>query len=86
MPHGARNTERPITVSLGSNTLVGREIEVLLQETRKVLAGRAKQGEIPPLWDGHAADRIAAALVHWNGPTDRRVEQFRVASTGESSG
>ena len=57
------NTERPVTVTLGSNTLVGRETGRLLEETEKVLAGRAKQGTVPPLWDGHASERIAAVLL-----------------------
>jgi UDP-N-acetylglucosamine 2-epimerase (non-hydrolysing) len=57
------NTERPVTVALGSNTLVGRDPGRLREETENVLAGRAKWGEIPPLWDGHAAERIAAALL-----------------------
>lgn len=57
------NTERPVTVTLGSNTLVGRKIGRLLEEAEKALSGDAKRGEIPPLWDGHAADRIAAALL-----------------------
>lgn len=57
------NTERPITVSLGSNTLVGREITRLVAELDSVLAGRPKRGGIPPLWDGHAAMRIAAILA-----------------------
>jgi UDP-N-acetylglucosamine 2-epimerase (non-hydrolysing) len=57
------STERPVTVSRGSNILVGRDVTRLLEETENVLAGRAKHGEIPPLWDGCAAQRIAAALV-----------------------
>ncbi|HYL67637.1 MAG TPA: UDP-N-acetylglucosamine 2-epimerase (non-hydrolyzing) [Candidatus Limnocylindria bacterium] len=57
------NTERPITVTLGSNKLVGREIGRLVEELELVLAGRPKRGEIPPLWDGHAAERIAAILA-----------------------
>jgi UDP-N-acetylglucosamine 2-epimerase (non-hydrolysing) len=57
------NTERPVTVALGSNTLVGRELSRLVDELEAVLAGRAKRGEVPPLWDGHAAERIAAVLI-----------------------
>jgi len=57
------STERPITVTLGSNTLVGREIGRLVGEFESVLAGRPKRGAIPPLWDGHAAERIAAILA-----------------------
>jgi UDP-N-acetylglucosamine 2-epimerase (non-hydrolysing) len=57
------NTERPITVSLGTNVLVGRDREKLRAELAKVLTGNAKKGRIPPLWDGHAGERIADILV-----------------------
>ncbi len=57
------NTERPITVSLGTNTLVGRDIQRLQTELEAVLAGKAKRGTAPPLWDGHAAERIAQVIV-----------------------
>ena len=57
------NTERPITTTLGTNVLVGQESERLSTELAKILAGRAKQGAIPPLWDGHAGTRIADVLL-----------------------
>lgn len=57
------NTERPITVSLGTNVLVGRDPEKLRAEVARVLAGKQKRGAIPPLWDGHAGERIAAVLA-----------------------
>jgi UDP-N-acetylglucosamine 2-epimerase (non-hydrolysing) len=57
------NTERPITVSMGSNILVGRDMERLKLESSKILAGNAKTGSIPPLWDGKAGERIAEVLV-----------------------
>jgi UDP-N-acetylglucosamine 2-epimerase (non-hydrolysing) len=57
------NTERPITVSMGTNVLVGRDREKLRAELSRVLAGKAKKGSVPPLWDGHAGDRIADILV-----------------------
>lgn len=57
------NTERPITTTLGTNVLVGQESERLSAELAKILAGRAKQGAIPPLWDGHAGTRIADVLL-----------------------
>jgi UDP-N-acetylglucosamine 2-epimerase (non-hydrolysing) len=57
------NTERPITVSMGTNVLVGRDREKLRTELSRVLAGRAKKGTVPPLWDGHAGERIAEILV-----------------------
>lgn len=57
-----RNTERPITVEMGTNVLVGEDFALLRERVRDVLAGRSKRGSIPPLWDGHASERIAAAL------------------------
>lgn len=57
------NTERPITVSMGTNVLVGRDREKLRTELSRVLAGKAKKGVVPPLWDGHAGERIADVLV-----------------------
>jgi UDP-N-acetylglucosamine 2-epimerase (non-hydrolysing) len=56
-------TERPVTVSVGSNVLVGEDLEKLKDETARVLNGRAKQGGIPALWDGHAAERIAEIVL-----------------------
>ncbi len=57
------NTERPITVSMGTNVLVGRDREKLRVELARVLAGNARKGTVPPLWDGHAGSRIADVLV-----------------------
>jgi UDP-N-acetylglucosamine 2-epimerase (non-hydrolysing) len=57
------NTERPITVSVGTNVLVGRDREKLRRELSRVLAGKAKKGIVPPLWDGHAGERIAGILL-----------------------
>jgi UDP-N-acetylglucosamine 2-epimerase (non-hydrolysing) len=56
------NTERPLTVSMGTNVLVGRDLALLNPELAKILGGKAKKGSIPPLWDGHAGERIAQAL------------------------
>lgn len=57
------NTERPITVSEGTNTLVGNKPERIWAAARGVLAGRGKKGRTPPLWDGNAAKRIVKVLV-----------------------
>ena len=57
------NTERPITVNMGTNTLVGRDIQRLRTELNAVLAGETKRGTVPPLWDGHAAERISQVMV-----------------------
>lgn len=58
------NTERPITVTLGTNILVGEDKRELDLQLRNVLLGKAKKGVIPPLWDGHAGDRVADFLQH----------------------
>jgi UDP-N-acetylglucosamine 2-epimerase (non-hydrolysing) len=57
------NTERPITVELGTNTLVGDNKDRLNYELGKILAGEAKKGVIPPLWDGQAGARIGRVIA-----------------------
>lgn len=59
------NTERPITVEQGTNTMVGRDRAAILQGVADILAGRGKRGRVPEYWDGHAAERIAADLWTW---------------------
>jgi len=61
------NTERPCTVSEGTSTLVGGDVALLERLADDVLAGRYKQGRRPPLWDGHAAPRIAAEVLRFLG-------------------
>lgn len=58
------NTERPVTVSIGTNILVGQDMEHLRSEVDLILAGKAKKGAIPPLWDGKASERIADLIVN----------------------
>ncbi|HZH02508.1 MAG TPA: UDP-N-acetylglucosamine 2-epimerase, partial [Myxococcaceae bacterium] len=53
------NTERPVTVEVGSNVLVGTDPEAVKREAAKILNGQGKKGRIPDLWDGKAAERIA---------------------------
>jgi UDP-N-acetylglucosamine 2-epimerase (non-hydrolysing) len=59
------NTERPITVEQGTNTMVGRDREAILSGVSEILAGGGKSGRIPEFWDGRAAERIAAHLAGW---------------------
>jgi len=59
------NTERPITVEQGTNTMVGANRALILKEVAEILQGRGKRGRIPELWDGQAAKRIAADLSQW---------------------
>jgi UDP-N-acetylglucosamine 2-epimerase (non-hydrolysing) len=57
------NTERPVTVTVGTNQLVGTNPDRIAPAAREVLSGRTRRGAIPELWDGHAADRIADILA-----------------------
>jgi UDP-N-acetylglucosamine 2-epimerase (non-hydrolysing) len=68
------NTERPITVAQGTNTLVGRDRGAIDRAVNEILAGSGKRGRVPELWDGHAAERIAAHLAGWLARRYERVE------------
>jgi UDP-N-acetylglucosamine 2-epimerase (non-hydrolysing) len=56
------NTERPVTITSGTNVLVGADRERIINEARKRLNGFSSWHSIPPLWDGHAAERIVDIL------------------------
>ena len=56
------NTERPVTIEVGSNQLVGQDPERILSAYRKLMNGGAPPPGIPPLWDGMAAGRIVDVL------------------------
>lgn len=57
------NTERPITCEMGTNQLVGTTPKAILQAWENVKAGKYDHREVPPLWDGKAAQRIVKILV-----------------------
>ncbi len=61
------NTERPITVTRGTNRVIGTAPERIVLETRRLLDTRSEAGDRPrpPLWDGHAAERIVRAIRSW---------------------
>src|SRR5262249_16640677 len=65
------NTERPITVTEGTNQLVGNDPANIIAAARGVLAGKHKSGRLPQFWDGRAAERIVQILLreirHANG-------------------
>ena len=65
------NTERPITVSEGTNTVVGREPKRIQDAARRVLQGSVERRR-PALWDGKAGERIADALVGGYGRSRAR--------------
>lgn len=56
------NTERPITVTEGTNTIVGADPETIVSEARKAIAGEGKAGRVPRFWDGRSAGRIVDVL------------------------
>jgi len=57
------NTERPITISEGTNLLIGTDPAKILVAAQHILVGKGKAGRIPPFWDGHAAERIVEVLL-----------------------
>jgi len=62
------NTERPITITEGTNTLVGPNPDAIRAAFNEVMAGGGKAGRIPEFWDGRAAMRIAHTLKGWLPP------------------
>lgn len=56
------NTERPVTVTEGTNTLVGKDMRKIVRGVTNVLRGKFKRGTVPALWDGRASQRIVAII------------------------
>ncbi|MEL6614677.1 MAG: UDP-N-acetylglucosamine 2-epimerase (non-hydrolyzing) [Bacteroidota bacterium] len=61
------STERPSTVTLGTNTLLPLDVGAVARGVDAILSGEGKTGSVPPLWDGRAGERIAADLLAWLG-------------------
>ena len=59
------NTERPITIDEGTNTLVPRNADIVCHLVDEILASGGKRGRTPEFWDGHSAGRIADHLAGW---------------------
>lgn len=53
-----KNTERPVTVSMGTNTVIGTDMSKLFNCVNQIMKGKYKNGKTPKLWDGHTAKRI----------------------------
>ncbi len=64
------NTERPVTVDVGTNYLIGTDPAKILETVFNILAGKGKIGTIPPLWDGHAGERIVETLLSLTGDNE----------------
>ena len=60
-----KNTERPITVELGTNILCGDNYSFVKKEINKILNGKSKIGKIPKLWDGNSAGRIVKECINY---------------------
>ncbi len=58
------STERPETVTMGTNELIGTDPAGLAPAFSRLRAGQWKKGAIPPLWDGHTGERILQILEH----------------------
>jgi UDP-N-acetylglucosamine 2-epimerase (non-hydrolysing) len=61
------NTERPITVSMGTNTVLGLDPKRIADVPDLLSAAREKEASVPPLWDGKASDRIVDVLARTLG-------------------
>ncbi|TAL61637.1 MAG: UDP-N-acetylglucosamine 2-epimerase (non-hydrolyzing) [Bacteroidetes bacterium] len=59
-----QNTERPSTISIGSNVLIPFSVEEIGNKIKKIEEGKFKKGGIPPLWDGKATERIVNILLN----------------------
>lgn len=59
------NTERPITVTEGTNVLVGTEPQAIMENLQRILSGNTKSGVRPKLWDGAAAERVVDVIAAW---------------------
>ena len=57
------NTERPSTVKLGTNHLVGTDLKKVKKVAFGIIDGKIKKGTVPPLWDGHTGERIVNVIL-----------------------
>ncbi|MGH9415025.1 MAG: UDP-N-acetylglucosamine 2-epimerase [Terriglobales bacterium] len=79
------NTERPATLRYGTNQLVGTDPARIVTAARESLGAGRRSGSLPPLWDGHAAERIADLLRQGQAavpvsparPAPERLAEFR---------
>lgn len=61
------NTERPVTVDVGTNKLIGTDTDLLRREAAAILSGNAQTGAVPELWDGGAGERTADVILNLFG-------------------
>jgi UDP-N-acetylglucosamine 2-epimerase (non-hydrolysing) len=68
------STERPETVTIGTNELIGTRPAALAPALDKLFAGQWKQGAIPEKWDGHTGERIVQILEQLLAYTQTRTQ------------
>jgi UDP-N-acetylglucosamine 2-epimerase (non-hydrolysing) len=70
------NTERPVTVEMGTNRLVASRRESILEAVKALLVGPVRNSAVPPLWDGKAAERIVEVMLAQkkSGRLEGRIE------------
>ena len=59
------NTERPVTVDEGTNTIVGSNPELIYSLFSEIMQTGGKSGQVPELWDGKASLRVVSVLLAW---------------------
>jgi UDP-N-acetylglucosamine 2-epimerase (non-hydrolysing) len=64
------NTERPITVDQGTNTIVGSDEKLIFSSYQEIINRGGKTGRIPELWDGKAAERLVTITRNWLSKRD----------------
>jgi UDP-N-acetylglucosamine 2-epimerase (non-hydrolysing) len=60
------NTERPETVTMGTNALIGTDPKAIAPAMDLLFENKWKSGTVPPLWDGRTAERLVQILIHLN--------------------
>ena len=68
------NTERPITITEGTNQLVDLNVESIVNSAREIIEGKVKKGKIPKYWDGKTAERIVRVLDEWFEKRNKATE------------
>ena len=67
------NTERPVTIEVGTNTLCGLDSNLILNSISKIIKGKYKKGRIPKYWDGKSAEKIVNILLKKFGPKIKNI-------------
>ena len=78
------NTERPVTVELGTNVLLGLAPERIAEVPTLLDEARSRPASVPPLWDGHAAERIVDAIEGYFAASESSSEAVSAAITRRS--